>query len=87
MLLFFKMIYIFWKKKKKSQSSLSVTILGHAVLVHWFYLPPTLMGLSDSLLSSSLDLGRDCLVCKRIRLLKGAKHQIRAPLLFIPFCV
>lgn len=32
-------------------------------------------------------LGRDCLLWKRIRLLNGAKHQIRAPLLFIPSCV
>lgn len=45
---------------------------------------PKLMNLSASLLPSSFDLGRDCLVWKRIRLLNGAKHQLRAPLAFIP---
>lgn len=47
---------------------------------------PKLLNLSAYLLPSSFDLGRDCLVWKRIRLLNGAKHQIRAPLLFIPSC-
>lgn len=47
----------FLKKKNEISWSVSVTILGHAVPVHW-----VLLGLSSPLLPSSFDLGRDCLV-------------------------
>lgn len=83
---FFIGVVSFLGKEVEISCLVSVTILGHAVPVHWVSPPLQSPEPLCHLLLSSFDLGRDCLVWKRIRLLSGAKHQIRAPPLLIPSC-